>query len=220
MLVLLFFTDSGSASAETYAHLYAGANATQVTLKSKDETTLSNGYASYSVGTGLSYRPMSLISLQADGFFANRKFGFGETSAAFSTLQFPVTAQVHFWQFRIGAGAYAAFWNFDGEMMVDGQRKTISSSAAGQTSKETGIVLLGGFQQVLFGYPIRFELRNFRSMGDIAKSDEFKGTLAEWQLLAGYDFNLDPFVSNLFGGKKSSSGPEPAEAPPTSGATP
>jgi hypothetical protein len=188
-----------AANAATRGHVLAGANATQLMLQGTNEKFLSNGYASYAVGTGFSYFANPNFAIELDAFYTNRKFGFGSTNASFSTFQIPLTAQYHFLQFHVGGGAYTALWSFNGEMVSSGQAKTISVAQAGQTSSEMGYVLLAGLTQRVYGLPLRLEARRFQSIGDIAKSNSLKGTLTEWQFLLGYEIDTDAVLAKWFG---------------------
>jgi hypothetical protein len=172
-------------------HILAGGNATQVKLVGSDETSTSNGYASYAAGGGLSASSDGTLALTAEAFYANRKFGFGDTSAGFSTLQFPIMARYQGSSLYIGGGLYAALWTFKGEMITSGQTKMVKVSETGQSSTDLGFVLSSGLKQKIFGLPLLFELRRFQSVNDVAKSTSFKGSLVEWQALVGLQFNDD-----------------------------
>jgi hypothetical protein len=215
-LLIISLAFGRNAHARVRGHALAGANATQVKVISTDETTVSNGYASYAVGGGFSVFSESNIALSADAFYTNRKFGFGETSATFSTIQVPLMARYYASKLYLGTGVYAALWSFKGEMVTNGESKSVKVSDAGQSSTDLGFLVSTGIKQRIFGLPLLFEIRRFQSLNDIAKSSTFKGSLVEWQILAGYQFNDDtmtvktpPPAPRRSGGTKG-----PVAAPP------
>jgi hypothetical protein len=208
------FMSPTAAHAATRGHVLAGGNGTQLTLEGSTEKFVSNGYASYALGTGFSYFPIPNLAFELDAFFTNRKFGFGSTNASFSTFQIPFTAQYHFLQFHVGGGAYTALWSFNGEMVNNGQTKSISVAQAGQTSSETGYVLLGGLTQRVYGFPLRLEARYFQTMTDIASASSLKGSLIEWQVLLGYEIDTDALLEKWFGIQSKKPAPKTKAASP------
>ncbi len=167
--------------------LFLGANAPQVTISDSSTKHVSDGYSGHVLGAGISYVPRPIFALEADGFYAYRKFAFGETKGEFNTLQFPITAQARFWRMNIGAGMYAALWKYDGKITRSGASVQASATSAGHAKMETGFVALGSFKKSVYGLPLRFEVRHCRSMSDLAASASFKGSIVEWQMLVGLD---------------------------------
>jgi hypothetical protein len=183
---------SQTARARAVGHALAGVNATQVKLVGSDTTSTSHGYASYTVGVGFSILYKSKASLSLDALYTNRKFGFGITSADFSTIQLPIMARFHTPILYVGAGVYSALWSFKGEMLTDGKSERVKVSDAGQSATEFGFLLSTGMKRSILGLPLLFEVRRFQSINDLAKSNTLKGSLIEWQILVGYQFNDEP----------------------------
>jgi hypothetical protein len=166
---------------------FVGINATQVTLSNATTDFGSDGYNGVTAGLGLAVLPKSFFAIEADVFYTNRVFGFGSTKGSFNTLQIPLSTQLRVGPFNVGAGGYTALWKFNGQMEQSGSQVTATAGNAGNSSTEYGLMGLAALKMPIKGIPLRFELRAFKSMSDIAKSTELKGTLMEYQFLVGYD---------------------------------
>jgi len=167
--------------------LFVGGNVPQVTISDSSTTHVSDGYAGHVLGVGFSYIPKPIFAVEVDGFYSYRKFAFGDTQGEFNTLQFPVTAQLRFGRVNVGSGIYAAIWKYDGKITRSGTVIQASATSAGHTKTETGFIALGSFKKSVYGMPLRFELRYCQSVSDVASSSSFKGSIVEWQFLAGWD---------------------------------
>jgi hypothetical protein len=166
---------------------FVGINATQVTIANATTSFVSDGYNGFTAGLGLAVLPKPFIAFEVDAFYTNRIFGFGSTKGSFNTLQIPVSAQLRFGPFNVGAGGYTALWKFNGQMEQAGSTVTATAENAGNSSTEFGAMGLATFKTPIKGIPLRFEFRAFKSFSDIAKSTELKGSLMEYQFLVGYD---------------------------------
>ncbi len=199
------------ADGATRGHLMFGTNATQMTVAGEGQTSISNGYAGYTIGGGFAYIPNPNLVIELNGFVTQRKFGFGDTFASFPTLQFPLTAQYHFWQFHIGGGAYSALWKFNGQMVSDGTQSTVTVAQAGQKSSELGYLLLAGLTQRIYSIPMRFEARRFQSINNLSSKSALNGKVSEWQLLIGLELDTDSFMEKYLGIAKPQKKAKPSE---------
>ncbi len=217
------FAMHGAVQAATRGHVLLGGNGTQISLVGENETNVSNGYAGYVGGIGFSYIPNPNFVIELDSFWALRKFGFGNTFGSFSTIQIPLTAQYHFWQYHVGGGAYSALWNFQGSMKENGVTKAVAAKDAGISENEFGFVVMAGLTHRVWGLPLRIDARRFQSLSNVSAKSGFKGSLVEWQILLGYEVNTDALLQSLFGIKPSPVTTNPAKsgtksAPPAKGA--
>jgi hypothetical protein len=167
-----------------------GVNASQATLTSSSATAVSNGYAGYALGAGLSYSPMPMTAGEVDLIYSERKFGFNSTKNSFPTIQVPVFVNYRLMQFYAGAGAYGALWKFDGELVKGSKTSDISPTDAGQAALEMGFALNAGLNMVVKGLPLRFDFRRFQSLNDVASSSSLKGKIVEYQVLVGYNLGV------------------------------
>jgi hypothetical protein len=168
----------------------AGGNAAQVTLSSSSATAISNGYAGYAAGLGLSYSPMPMTAGEVDLLYSERKFGFNSTKNSFPTIQVPLFLHYRLMNIYAGAGLYGALWKFDGELVKGSKTSEISPTDAGQAALEMGFALDAGMNMMVMGMPLRFDFRRFQSLNDVAKSSSLKGKVVEYQILVGYNKGL------------------------------
>jgi hypothetical protein len=165
-----------------------GLNATQVKVSSSTDDYTSEGYMGLVVGGGLAMLPKRYLAFQADVFYANRIFGFGTSKGFFNTWQIPLTAQIRAGNVSVGGGVYTAFWRALGRMEESGTKLLVSANDAGNNLREYGYLGQIAITTKFGKLPVRFEFRSIRSLSDVVKSTDLKGSLTEYQLLVGYDF--------------------------------
>lgn len=165
-----------------------GLNATQVKVSTSSDDYTSEGYMGFVVGGGVAWIPFNALAVQGDVFYSNRIFGFGDTKGFFNTWQIPLTLQLRAGNVSLGGGAYTAFWRALGRMEESGTKVLAEAGAAGQSLTEFGYLGQLALSANVRSLPLRFEFRFFKSLSDVAKSSDFKGSLTEYQFLVGFDF--------------------------------
>ncbi|MEY4066383.1 MAG: hypothetical protein RIR26_2591 [Pseudomonadota bacterium] len=179
-------------------NLFSGINTAQLRLKSDSATYLSNGYNGHTSGVGLSIVPRPTFALEMDAVYSNRIFGFGNSKGYFNCLQTPVSIYSRFESFRAGLGLYGSFWRQGGKLLKNGSISSVGVNEAGNEFFEKGILASIGFRAKIKKIPLNFSLRTIYSLGDIAKATSLKGSIAEYQLLVGFDYWPEPQRSNFF----------------------
>lgn len=170
--------------------LYGGVNATQVRLRSETSSYVSNGYNSFATGGGIAILMNPSVAFQFDTLYTGRVFGFGGSKGYFNCLQFPLTAHLRMGPVRVGGGVYGALWSEMGKIVRGTSSSEVTVNNLGNQSRELGFVVLAGFKTSIKNIPVRFEFRSFSSESDVAKSSTLTGSISEYQILAGYDFDM------------------------------
>jgi hypothetical protein len=176
---------------EFEATVFGGVNAPQVRLTGGPATYVSSGYSGSLSGFGFSVLPDPRYKFELDAVYTNRVFGFGSSKAFFNCFQFPVSVQLRRETLSLGAGVYGAVWR-NGKS--DNQISSFSEVAAdevGKGSKEYGFLGLLSIRQKILEIPFYLAFRYLRTESDIAKSSLLKGSLSEYQLLVGIDFDFN-----------------------------
>jgi hypothetical protein len=172
--------------------LFGGVNATQLIVTDQLERFTSDGYNGFSLGVGLTVMPKPFYAIEADIAYTNRVFGFGSSKGFFNTWQIPLSVQLRLGPLSFGGGGYASVWRASGKMEQDGTKLTVSSSSIGNASFEFGWLAMVSLKREVRRVPIRFEFRRYGSISDVLKDTKLKGTLQEYQFLAGYDLIFKP----------------------------
>lgn len=198
VFIMLFWSSLGHSAqvhgpgAKYQPSLFAGVNATQLIVADRVERFTSDGYNGFSLGVGLTVTPKPYYAIEADFAYTNRVFGFGSSKGFFNTWQLPLSVQLRLGPLSFGGGGYAAIWRATGKMEQDGTKLTVSSSSTGNASFEFGWLAMVSFKKEVRKVPIRFEFRRYGSVSDVLKDAKLKGTLQEYQFLAGYDLVFKP----------------------------
>ena len=179
-------------------NLFSGINTAQLRLQSDAASYWSNGYNGHTSGVGLSIVPRPTYALEADAVYSQRIFGFGDYKGYFNCFQIPVTVSSRFESFRAGVGLYGSFWRPGGKLIKNGSISSVGVNEAGNEFFERGVLASIGFRAIIKKVPLNFSLRTIYSIGDIAKATTLKGSMAEYQLLVGYDYWPEPLRSNFF----------------------